>query len=274
MKLRSLIILTAAMLLLPTTLWAQTVVLVHGFQANGMEWRMHGVTPVLQQYGWADGGHSNLTPQGIFNPVVFTGKPERVFYTVDLPPRAPILAQAEVLDAYLQNIYAQRQEPLTLVGHSAGGVVARSWLLRPQHVPAEALITIASPHIGTPLADWSKLANRSPIDDFIAEIGFSQWTDPKGLYQDLEPEKPGNFLYWLNHQVHPTLRYVSLVRKNDIPSPDRFDYIVPPASQDMNHVFALFGQVDVIHTQGSHFLGIPDGYTLATVLARLTANGG
>jgi triacylglycerol lipase len=154
-------------------------------------------------------------------------------------------------------------------------VVARSWLLRPQHVPAEALITIAAPHTGTPLADWSKLVNRTPLEDFIAEMGFTQWTDPKGLYQDLEPENPGNFLYWLNHQPHPALRYVSLVRKNDVPSPDRFDYIVPPASQDMNHVLPLFGRVEVWPTQGSHFLGIPDGYALAAVLRQQpTTNGG
>lgn len=253
-------------LLLPVAGWAQTAVLVHGFQSQGMDWRLHGVTPVLQQQGWVEGGNLTLTPRGPVNAVTLTGRPEKVFYTIDLPSRAPVLLQADLLELYLQTVYAIRQEPLTLVGHSAGGVVARSWLLRRDHVPADALITIAAPHTGTPLARWSALASLTPMSDLAGQMGFSKWTDPEDFYRDLRPEEPGNFLYWLNHQPHPVIRYVSLVRKNDVPSPDRFDFIVPPASQDMNNVWVLRGHSEVLLTKGSHFLGIADGYALGAVL--------
>ncbi|OQW97596.1 MAG: hypothetical protein BWK73_54090, partial [Thiothrix lacustris] len=133
MKIRHWVVLAISLLLLPTTLWAQTVVLVHGFQGNGMDWREDGITQTLQQQGFVDGGDLIFTPRGIYNPLptaIFPTKPERMVYTLELPPRAPILQQAQWLNLYLQQIYAQRQEPLTLVGHSAGGLVARGWLVQ------------------------------------------------------------------------------------------------------------------------------------------------
>jgi len=268
MKIQRLIVMAASLLLFPSALWAQTVVLVHGFQSTGMDWRKQGVTPVLQQYGWVDGGNVVMTPQGAYslsNPAI---KPERVFYTVELPSRAPIMLQTYWLNAYLQHIHTQRQEPLTLVGHSAGGLVSRAWLVSANSVPVETLVTVATPHVGTPSADLASLATDTPMGFFADMMGFDHWSgQPDDLYDDLRGEQPGRFLYWLNHQPHPSIRYVSVVRDNQM-RPDRFDFVVPTYSQNMNNVFALRGQSEFWTVPRSHFLSVRDGYVLARILGR------
>ncbi len=266
MKIRHLIILAASILLFPATLWAQTVVLVHGFQGNGMDWRKQGVTPVLQQYDWVDGGNVVMTQQGAYNFSTPAAKPERIFYTVELPLRAPIMLQTYWLNTYLQHIHTQRQEPLTLVGHSAGGIVSRAWLVSANSVPVDALVTIATPHVGTPSADLASMATDTPMGFFAEMMGFGKWSgDADDLYDDLRVEQPGRFLYWLNHQPHPPIRYVSVVRDNQI-RPDRFDFVVPTYSQDMNNTFALRGKSEYWTVPRSHFLSIRDGYVLARIL--------
>lgn len=268
MKIRHFIILAASILLFPASLWAQTVVLVHGFQGNGMDWRKQGVTPVLQQYGWVDGGNVVMTPQGVYNLSNPAVKPERIFYTLELPPRAPIMLQTYWLNTYLQYIHAQRQEPLTLVGHSAGGLVSRAWLVSANSVPVDTLVTLATPHVGTLSADLASLATATPMGFFADMMGFGKWSDePDDLYDDLRVEQPGRFLYWLNHQPHPPIRYVSVVRDNQM-RPDRFDFVVPTYSQDMNNTFALRGKSEYWTVPRSHFLSIRDGYVLARILTR------
>ena len=271
MKNRDWIILAISLLLFPTTLWAQTVVLLHGFQGNGMDWREDGITQTLQQQGFVDGGDLIFTPRGIYNPLptaVFPTKPERMVYTLELPPRAPILLQAQWLNLYLQQIYAQRQEPLTLVGHSAGGLVARSWLVQFATVPVDTLITIATPHLGTPRANMASAATNTPMTLLAEVMGFSEWTEEaQDLYRDMRTEEPGRFLYWLNHQPHPAIRYVSVAR-DDKPRPDQFDFVVPTYSQNMNNVFALAGKAEYWVSGDGHSLDNEDGLLLARLLAR------
>lgn len=262
------IVLACAMLFFPVAGSAQTVVLIHGLNGKGMDWRMSGVTPSLQQVGWVDGGNFIMTPRGPYNTLHLNNRPERVFYTLDLPNRAPIMLQAQMLNTYLQRIYAERQEPLTLVGHSAGGLAARAWLVRFASVPVETLVTIATPNVGTRAADMACLANDTPMGWMSSEMGFGKWMDDaEDLYHDMRTEKPGRFLYWLNHQPHPAIRYVSIVRDNQ-PRPDRFDFFVPEFSQNMNHVYALAGRSEVWPVEGEHFLNLRDGRALAAILAR------
>lgn len=230
---------------------------------------MNGITPVLQQYGWRDGGDFIMSPQGPYNAVPEVGKASDEFYTVTLPSRAPILLQANILNAYLQYIYTRRQEALILVGHSAGGVVARAWLVRSPSVPVSTLITIASPHLGTPLADAGHEVIGTPMGDFVDALGFDKWSkDSKDFYDDLRTEEPGLFLYWLNHQPHPAIHYISLVRDNQL-RPDQYDFFVPTYSQNMNNVFALRGHSVVTEAGNSHFTDLHDGYRLANILSRL-----
>jgi triacylglycerol lipase len=84
------------------------------------------------------------------------------------------------------------------------------------------------------------------------------------LYLELREERPGTFLYWLNHQPHPAIRYVSIVRKSK--RPDSMDLVVPSHSQNMDRVFSLNGHTETVFSEGRHFLNANDGYRIAKIL--------
>ena len=103
---------------------AQTVVFVHGYMAEGSIWQYSGVVDRMRQNGWAFAGRYGFNAQ---YDVVQDVKKLRgnATVTVELPWEDSIANQAELLNRYLKAIYRNRPEPITLVGHSAGGVVAR-----------------------------------------------------------------------------------------------------------------------------------------------------
>lgn len=243
---------------------AETLVLIPGFQEQGMAWRFQHVTSALQSSGWVDGGNFVLTPRGMMNSTRLAKRPKKVLYTLELPNQISITQQAVVLDQYLQAISKQRKEPLSLVGHSAGGLVGRYWLVTLNTVPVKTLITIATPHTGTPWADLSEVAINTPLAELAAGIGINL-PRSKQLYSELREERPGNFLYWLNHQAHPAIRYVSIVRKSK--HPESSDLVVPAHSQNMHNVFALNGHTEIMFSEGQHFLNANDGYRIAKILA-------
>ena len=94
--------------LLPGYVAAQTLVLIPGFQSQGMDWRTSQVAAALQERGWVDGGNFTLTRKGMVNPVKLKERPDKVFYSVDLVTEDKIAEQASMLQAYLQAIYALR----------------------------------------------------------------------------------------------------------------------------------------------------------------------
>lgn len=254
--------------LLPAYVGAQTLVMIPGFQSQGMDWRLSQVAPALQERGWVDGGNFTLTRKGIVNSVKLEQRPKKVFYTVDLVTEATIAEQARTLQAYLAEIHQRRNEPLTLAGHSAGGVVARHWLVTANKVPVETLITIASPHLGTPLASLSSALTESEDIVSLAEaFGLGSLTQARGLYRDLREEQPGTYLFWLNRQVHPAIRYVSVVRSSQ--QVDTSDVVVPVPSQDMNNVYTLRNRVERWDTEQGHFLSADDGYLLDWVMSQM-----
>lgn len=253
--------------LLTGTVYAGTVVLIHGFQGQGMDWRKQGVTPVLQASGWADAGHYSWDRNGIRSWINQSARAPQVFFTVDLPGSAAIGTQARVLNDYLQAIYQVRNEPIMLVGHSAGGVVARYWLVTYNTLPMNTLMTIAAPHLGTPLANAADLLNTTPLARMANVAGVSALKEARHLARDLREEASGNFVYWLNRQQHPAIRYVSVIRDSE--RPDNADFVVPPHRQNMNNVLALRGQSYAIRSQRDHFLSVEDGYRIASVALTL-----
>jgi len=245
-------------------LWAETLVLMQGYQAKGVDWRDAGITETLIAAGWADGGHLR-SPQGALKE-----QAGRRFFTLKLSSEAPLMYQLRELTGYLQRIRQDRpQQSLILVGHSAGGVLGRLYMVRQPQSGVAALITFASPHLGTESAEvglklgqgllgWaSSLLGRE--DDLL---GRSQ-----GLFADLVRERPGSMLFWLNRQPHPQSRYISVVRD------DRLswfgDLVVPVWSQDMNRVQALMGRAVSIPSTGNHGLERQDGELLVQILRRL-----
>jgi len=247
-------------------LQAKTLVLVHGFLSGDMYWRTSGFTKPLELAGWKDAGSYNFDPRGMLTPRGINLK-QNIFITVNLPSEANLQIQEGILMKYMQHLQMIRNEAVTLIGHSAGGLVARLYIIDPAHLPVNGLITIATPHLGTPTANIAYLAGNSPIGMMASIAGEEALQDARGLFSDLKEEKPYNFLYWMNHQPHPNIHYASIIRKNKaISKPNKYDFIVPPFSQNMNNVWALKNRSGVAFSEDSHSLNGKDGLIVVDIL--------
>ncbi|OOZ37766.1 esterase/lipase family protein, partial [Solemya elarraichensis gill symbiont] len=110
-------------LLLPLgTARAEVIVFVHGYLGSAHSWTTSGITAELNKAGWA---HVGLPANGD------QPKADKSFYTVELPSLAPVTMQAGWLKSIVDEITLKNPEQnLTLVGHSAGGVVSRLMLIQ------------------------------------------------------------------------------------------------------------------------------------------------
>lgn len=251
---------------LPVASQARTLVLIHGYLGDDMNWRTSGFITPLKISGWKDGGSYGYAPQRMFLPR-FPHLVGDAFYTVNLPSQTNLQTQEQILSHYLGHLYAQRGEPITLVGHSAGGVVARLYAIDPMHVPVNGLISIASPHLGTPAANIAYLAGNSPLGMMASFAGGDELQDSRGLFSDLKEEAPNTFIHWMNHQPHPVLHYASIIRSNaKLSKPNKFDFVVPPFSQDMNNIWALKGRSGKAVVTENHSLNGKDGGIVVQVL--------
>lgn len=243
---------------------AEAVVLIHGYLGDSDNWRESAITDQLEMAGWQDGGMLRPGWQGVGWPQ--SGK---TYYTVALPTEAPLLVQLDHLAAYLELVRARHPgESLVLVGHSAGGVLARLYMVEHPRAGVAALITIASPHLGTETAEIGAMFGNTPLAWLAPFFGAEVFNRSQALYRDLVRERPGSLLYWLNRQPHPNALYVSIVREND--SFLGFgDLLVPTWSQNMNHVRALRGRAKVLTTSGGHMVNAHDGKLLLQVLRAL-----
>ncbi len=213
----------------------KTVVLIHGYLGDGSSWHANGIAAALQNYDT---------------------------YTVNLPSEAPLVAQAQYLDVYLRDIKAKHpQNSLVLVGHSAGGVVARLVMVR-SGIPIQGLITISSPHLGTDKAELAYNISNSPFGWIAPFLGLSTINRSRDLYRDLMRENPSSLIFWLNRQPHPKAFYASIVRIAG-------DKWVAPYSQDLNDVPALRGLATTITSVGTHHLQPADGPVLLDLLNRM-----
>ncbi len=263
------VLILAFTLFTPCSLQAKTLVLVHGYLSDASIWNTSGFSQVLKRNGFVQGDTYNFNPWGMMIPRPIASNID-AFYRVELPSQTNLQTQEGILLQYLQHLFAQRQEPLTLVGHSAGGLVARLFLLDPKAVPVNGLITIATPHLGTPTADLAYLAGNSPIGMMMSMAGEQTLQDSRGLLSDLKEEKPGNFLFWMNRQPYPDIHYASIVRKNTTPAkPNKFDFIVPAYSQNMNNVQSLRGRSSVAITTANHALSYKDAFVILDILKQI-----
>lgn len=256
-------------LLLAMVSWsvsAETLLLIPGYLSGGSDWRLSGISTTLITAGWQDGGHLNPS---LNSPLVVGPKSRssKRFYTVALPTEAPVMVQSRELARYVDFVSQKHPgESLYLVGHSAGGIVARYYMVTHPKQRVAALITIATPHGGTDLAEAGLFAGQTPLAWMAPLMGADEINRSQGLYYDLLPEQPGNLLFWLNRQHHPQAEYVSIVRSD---SGLFGDMVVRPESQDMNFALALRGRSRVIPTASGHSLSFSDGPILREVLRRL-----
>jgi triacylglycerol lipase len=254
------------LLVLPASVMAETLVLLQGYLADGNYWRKSGIIRILAGNGWPDAGTLHITRHGIQADRSAPAGNRRV-YTLSLPSEAPLMVQLPYLEQYLDVIRnLHPDESLILSGHSAGGVLGRLYMVSHPDKPIGALITFASPHLGTDSAEMGAKAGNSPLGWFAPLIGGGALNRSQGLYHDLVRERPGSLLFWLNRQEHPDSRYISVVREDD-GLLNLGDLVVPAWSQDMNHVAALRGRAVKIVTLGGHGLGKKDGELLLKILS-------
>ena len=253
---------------------ADVLVLVHGYLASADSWEFSGINSLLDANGWKRGGLITSAPATAAPVYVGPGKDAaNKVYVVDLPAEAPIAVQTDQFLGMLATIQAMHpDESLIIVGHSAGGIVARMALVRGNVQKVKALITIASPHVGTTLANRAIEATDESgmfggIKSFFGGSGYDTLRRSRGLLFDLAHPYPGSLLYWLNSQQHPDIKYVSIVRLNRVGFAG--DELVPGYSQDMNNVPSLQGSSSVFITPAGHTLVTQDGSTLLQILNEL-----
>ena len=250
---------------------ADVLLLIHGYLGGARNWDESGVTGILQQHDWQRAGTYLAGPAGVQLFPAHGRQAERNYYLVDLPSEAPVLVQVYQLQQVLRAVNTRHPgESIVLAGHSAGGIVARTALVRGEAENIKALITIASPHLGTVRAEQALDATDIPfplsiIPDIVAGETYDIARRSRSLYVDLVRPRPGTLLYWLNAQSHPDIEYISIVRGED--APGWGDFIVPAHSQDMNNVVMLRGRSQVITVPAGHFLGPQDGAILAELIA-------
>lgn len=267
MKVRCFFCLLVMLWLVSFTAHAQVLVLLQGYLGHGSSWRMAGVTHVLDRAGWEDGGHLDIQNGKVVNYRAGRAGQDKTFYTLEMPSEAPVLTQADKLAIYMKAIARFHPgESLNIAGFSAGGVVGRTYMVqrRDDEPKVASLVTIATPHLGSHLAELGLKLQDTPLTWFTPFMGAGSFNRSDALFHDLRPEESGAFLYWLNRQVHPKARYVSIIKTGS--SLFDSDFIVPVYSQNMNNVIALRGSSVVLRTRGGHMLNYQDAVLLVQLM--------
>ncbi len=247
---------------------ADITVLVHGYHSTGNIWRSKGITSLLAANGWRDAGF--YTPEGNYapftNPLSNNGN---YLVTAELPSESPIEVQSNLLSQYLMDIMQQfPQQKIHIIAHSAGGIVARYSLVtlykHNKYANISQLITISTPHFGSVIAEVAKRASNTPISIVAPLFGADEINRAELLYKQLGREEKNNFLYWLNRQPHPPMKYTSIIRANG--SFLNGDWLVPAPSQNMALVPVIGSNAQVFLSSGDHHLKYTDGFLLLNLL--------
>ncbi|MBK1717009.1 hypothetical protein CKO27_04950 [Thiocystis violacea] len=253
------------------------LVLVHGYLGDSATWRQSGALAVLEQAGWKVAGNWRSTPYGVWLEPSANPPGEFAIHTVDLPSTAPLMEQARLLGGMLGAIaQGHPTDSVDLIGHSAGGVVARLALVNYGAGRVTRLITIAAPHLGTERATQALEATddrglfggvkRWLVERQVGEDIYHTVQSSRGALVDLAPPMPGNLLYWLNARQHPDIHYVAVIRGGGYGMPG--DQAVPAASQDLRRVFALNQRADIRVVPGDHLLSRQDGLLLSELVSK------
>jgi triacylglycerol lipase len=246
---------------------AKQLVLVQGYLSNSSSWSNSGIIQLLQQNHWLYGGEYVLASDGVrlTGSQIDTQADANAFYLVSLPTEASLQVQGYYLKSYLRHLRNHfPQQRLILVGHSAGGVLARYVMVQAPELDVAQLITIASPHLGTQSAELGKLVGESPLGWITPFIGAQTINRSQSLYSDLLPEQPHRFLFWLNRQPHPEAEYISIVRDQNVD--DSGDLVVEQESQYLEHVYDLRERAYSYVVPAAHDLTPADGRLILSLI--------
>ena len=256
-----------ALFTMPSVVHADTVLLLHGYLSSSQEWHRSGIVGQLESVGWNDAGVLETVDDRVQsskqNPFY-----TRRLYSVELPSEKPIDKQVKRLDQYVKYVRNKHaDEQIILVGHSAGGIVARLYMVQKPQSDLTALVTIASPHQGAKNAELAQVVSENVLVWLDGIPGVEKIYRSQGLFFDLSPNRTDNLIGWINYQEHPQARYYSIVREDS--NDHLHDYVVPSWSQDMNNVYALRGRSNTYQIKSLHGLSTKDGEILKTILIDL-----
>ena len=245
---------------------ADTIVLLHGYLGTSQDWKHSGIIQQLDSAGWRDAGVLSIQQEKVISSNEKNNFTRRL-YSVELESEQSIDAQANQLDRYLEYIrHLHSEQQIILVGHSAGGLVARLYMVKTPNTDIGALVTIASPHLGTEKAQYAQAVSENLV--WVESLpGIGKLYRSQGLFFDLIPNRSDNLIGWLNYQEHPPARYYSIVREETDGAMQ--DFIVPSWSQDMNEVYALRGQCESFQVKSMHSLSHKDGEIVKDILIDL-----
>jgi pimeloyl-ACP methyl ester carboxylesterase len=255
---------------------ADVVLMVHGYMSDASTWERSSISQILDANNLRHSGRFVASPYG---PVLLLRNEPTAgdkVYLGDLPSLQPVVVQSDILHNMLLQLQSRHpEEAITVIGHSAGGVVARLTLVRHQHPRVTRLVTIASPHLGTSRTEEALdiTDNHGPfnmVKSFFGGSDYDALRHSRALLHDLSHPRPGSVLHWLNIQAHPAIEYVSIVRLNPHGYPG--DNIVPGFSQDMNNVPALVGRSSVLAVPSPHTLTPADAGLLLNLLKKQQAS--
>lgn len=254
-------------LAIPTAASADTIVLLHGYLGSSYEWQRSSIIQQLDSVSWRDAGVLAIDDDRV---IANKEKPKstRRVYSVELTSEQSIDTQADQLDLYIKYVrHGHPGEQIILVGHSAGGVVARLYMVKNPSNDLGALVTIASPHLGTKNAEYAQTISENILVWAEGIPGLEKLYRSQGLFFDLIPDRSDNLIAWLNVQEHPPARYYSIIREETDDAVQ--DFIVPSWSQDMNEVYALRGRSETYTLKSIHSLSAKDGEILKAILIDL-----
>jgi triacylglycerol lipase len=257
-------------MLLPVPVLADVAVLIHGYHSGAQAWEASGVSSILDQNGWPRAGlYSSRGSKVQYFEAPENAGTNKVF-VVDLPSEAPVMLQAALLNTALKDIRQRNPlEAITLIGHSAGAIVARTVLVKGNENGVKRLISIAGPNLGTERTIQALNATDIPwpfsmVADMFGGGDYNTIKRSRHLLIDLLPATPGTYLGWLNTQPHPEIEYIAIVRGQSLTMSG--DWMVPGLSQDLNNVVAIAGRAKVITVPSTHELSPIDGAMLANIL--------
>ena len=252
---------------------ADTLLLAHGYLGSAQQWNHAGIVMQLDNLGWHNAGQLRVNNDKVRSNKI-TPTTMRRMYTLSLSSEKSIQDQSDQLHHYVEYVREQHHgEQIILVGHSAGGVVARLYMVEQANDDLIALITIASPHLGTDRASFIGYFPQELLAWLEPIPGLNMLYRSQGLFYDLMPNRSDNLIGWLNYQEHPPAQYHSIIREpsEKISELDLSfqDLIVPSWSQDMNEVYALRGRCKTYVVKGLHGLSKQDGKILQQILVDL-----
>lgn len=251
---------------------AEIAVLLHGLLSSSGNWEESGAMHALQEMGWERAGRIRSGgPTGILlSTAQQPPRGNRHLYLADIPTLIPLEQQRDLLEQMLQRISSNYpEERLVLIAHSAGGVVSRMVVQQNNIQQLQALITVASPHLGSPYANWAYDLATLPfplrlLPKLVAEEKYQLLRKSRPMIKGLSVAQPGTLLHWLNQQPHPPIHYLSITRQQ--PHSKQNQTLVPEWSQDMNRVPAIKGLGTTIPTRAPHSITMQDGYLIGSLL--------